>query len=307
MCLVFAFRMPKVPPTVVAMTPRIALVTGATQGLGLALVAGLAERLDHADIVLLTSRDQGRVDAAVAALGVSSARVVGRVLDVRDRRAVAAFADLVSVEIGGVDIVISNATARSTPDRAPHDQIDDQVEVSNLATSSILRSFLPVLRPGGTLLVVASALGTLGQLPEPVRSLFRDRMTLRQVDAVVQNWRAAVLDGTAEDKGWPHWLNIPSKVAQVAAVRAVARERRDADLAAGTLVASVCPGLIDTGASRPWFEDMSSAQTPEQAAVALLDLALSRPFDAALYGELIQFGAILPWESSTPVGHRTTS
>ncbi len=289
------------------MTPRIAFVTGATQGLGRALVAGLADRLGPADVVLLTSRDEGRVAAAATALAGSSARVVGRVLDVRDRRAVAAFADRVSQEYGGVDIVISNATARSTPDRAPQDQIDDQVEVSNHATSSILTSFLPILRPGGTLLVVASALGTLGQLPEPVRSRFRDPMTLEQVDAVVENWRADVLDGTAEDEGWPHWLNIPSKVAQVAAVRAVTRERRDVDLAAGILVASVCPGLIDTGASRPWFQDMSSAQTPEHAAAAVLDLALTRPFDAALYGELIQFGAVLPWESSTEVGHRAAS
>ena len=303
----FRFSHADVAPIVVGMTPRIALVTGATQGLGRALVAGLADRLDPADIVFLTSRDQGRVDAATAALVGGRARVVGRALDVRDRQAVGVFAAQVSQEYGGVDVVISNATARSTPDRAPQDQIDDQVEVSNVATSSILTSFLPILRPGGTLLVVASALGTLGQLPEPVRRQFRDPMTLAQVDAVVENWRVDVLDATAEGKGWPHWLNVPSKVAQVAAVRAVARERRRADLAAGTLVASVCPGLIDTGASRPWFEDMSSAQTPGQAAVAVLDLALNRPFDPTLYGELVQFGAVLPWEGNTDVGHRAAS
>lgn len=289
------------------MTPRITLVTGATQGLGRALVAGLADRLDAADVVLLTSRDRVRVDSAAAALSGERARVVGRVLDVRDHHAVAAFADQVSQEFGGIDVVISNATARSTPDRIPQEQIDDQVEVSNHATSNVLTSFLPILRPGGTLLVVASALGTLGQLPPPVRANFRDPMTLAQVDAVVENWRSDVLAGTAEDKGWPHWLNIPSKVAQVAAVRAVARERRKTDLAAGVLVASVCPGLIDTGASRPWFQDMSSAQTPERAAVAVLDLALIRPFEAALYGELVQFGRVLPWESSADVGHRAVS
>jgi hypothetical protein len=73
-------------------------------------------------------------------------------------------------------------------------------------------------------------------------------------------------DGRDAAEGWPDWINIPSKIGQVAAVRVLARERRDANLADGTLVAAVCPGLVDTEASRPWFEGMSGAQSPEQAA-----------------------------------------
>ena len=101
--------------------------------------------------------------------------------------------------------------------------------------------------------------------------------------------------GRAAADGWPEWLNIPSKVAQVAAVRAVARERRDVDLADGTLIAAVCPGLIDTDASRPWFEDMSEAQTPDAAAEAMLELALAPSFDPRYHGELVRFGLVLPW------------
>ena len=40
---------------------------------------------------------------------------------------------------------------------------------------------------------------------------------------------------------------------------------------------------------------MSKAQTPEQAAVALLDLVLALSVDPATYGELVQFGTVLPW------------
>jgi hypothetical protein len=31
----------------------------------------------------------------------------------------------------------------------------------------------------------------------------------------------------------------------------------------GTLIAAVCPGLIDTAASRPWFTDMSPHSLPD--------------------------------------------
>jgi carbonyl reductase 1 len=145
------------------------------------------------------------------------------------------------------------------------------------------------------MLVVASSFGRLGHLDPAVRPRFEQAATLDDVDAVVAEWRAAVHEGRAESEGWPEWINIPSKVAQVAAVRAVAAPRRDSDLAGGTLIAAVCPGLIDTGASRPWFADMSAAQTPAQAAEPLLDLALAPAVDPRFHGELVRSGRVLPW------------
>jgi carbonyl reductase 1 len=287
---------------------RIALVTGANQGLGRALVEGLAARLRTLagadsdrlhrpgpdDRVLLTGRNAERVAAEADRLGP---RVRGRVLDVTDTAAVQAAADEIAAEYGGIDIVISNAAARMSPQRTPAEEVDDLVETNNLGTIRMLRSFLPILRPGGRFLVVASSFGTLGHLDPAVRPQFDRARTLSDIEAVVAGWRAAVHDGSAEARGWPAWLNIPSKVAQVAAVRVVAAERRERDLANGTLVAAVCPGLIDTAASRPWFEDMSRAQTPEQAAEALLDLAVAPNVDSATYGELVQFGKVLPWQA----------
>ena len=70
---------------------------------------------------------------------------------------------------------------------------------------------------------------------------------------------------------------------------------------------ALCPGLIDTDASRPWFEDMSHAQTPAQAASWPVELALAPEFDPAFYGELVQFGRVIPWATGIPVAHRTTA
>jgi carbonyl reductase 1 len=289
-----------------ATTSRIALVTGATQGLGLALVQGLAERLGADDLVLLTSRDPDRVAHAAtrtAALPGSIAQVQGHALDVTDPKAITDLAAEIEARYGGVDLVFSNAASRISPDVEPAEQVDLQLDSANLSTSRMLRTFLPLLRPGGSFIVVASAVGTLAQLPERVRPLFAEATTLDDVDAVIEEYRAEVHAGTAEQNGWPRWLNTPSMVGRVAATRAAARDRREHDLSQGTLLAGVCPGLIDTDASRPWFDDMSTAQTPEQAAVAVLDLALSRPLDPATYGELVQFGKVLPWTGRVETGH----
>ncbi|MCW3050183.1 MAG: short-chain dehydrogenase/reductase [Solirubrobacterales bacterium] len=285
---------------------RTALVTGANQGLGRALVEELAARMAPHDRVLLTGRDPDRVQAAAAAVaaGQAIARVEGRVLDVRDGDAITDLA----AELGEIDIVFSNATSRMSPHDDPADQVDAVAETSNLATTRMLRAFAPRLRAGGRLIVVASALGTLDKLDHQVVGRFAAAATsLDAVDALVEEWRHAVHDRRAEEEGFGTWLNIPSKVAQVAAVRAVAQERRANDLAQDRLVMALCPGLIDTDASRPWFEDMSQAQTPAEAASWPVDLALAGTFDPAFYGELVQFARVLPWETGIPVPHTATT
>jgi carbonyl reductase 1 len=290
--------------------PRTALVTGANQGLGRALAEGLAAGMSAADRVLLIGRRSDAVHEAAAAIAASvphGARIEPRVLDVRDRPAI----DALAADLGEVDIVFSNAAARMSRDDDPVDQVDAVAETNNLATTRVLRAFGPRLRPGGRLIIVASALGTLDKLDPRVRPRFAAaaEATLDAVDDVVTEWRAAVHAGQAVQQGYGTWLNIPSKVAQVAAVRALARQRRRTDLAQGTLIASLCPGLIDTAASRPWFQDMSAAQTPTQAAAWPVELALSDTAEtvATFHGELVQFGKVIPWQTGTPVSHRATT
>ncbi|MFF0344222.1 SDR family NAD(P)-dependent oxidoreductase [Kribbella sp. NPDC004875] len=277
---------------------RVALVTGANQGIGYALVQELAHRMNPEDLVLLTGRNPERVTAAVDELNRGSglqARVEGRVLDVTDGKAVAQLA----ATLASVDIVVSNAVGPLEPGKTPVEQVDEFVDVANLGAQYILRSFGPILRPGGRLIVVASSLGTLEHLPEHLWSTF-DGASLEDIEKAVEEWRTAVHDGTATAQGWPEWINLPSKVAQVAAVRAVAADRRAADLATDTLVASVCPGLVDTRASRPWFEDFSQAKSPADAVQPIADLILADHVDPAQYGELVRDGEVVPWKPSTP-------
>jgi hypothetical protein len=113
-------------------------------------------------------------------------------------------------------------------------------------------------------------------------------VTLDDIDTVMLDYVDAVESGRAGAHGWPDWINVPSKVGQVAAARVYARS------AAGRFVAAVCPGLVDTAASRPWFADMSEAQTPTQAAVDVVALAVD-PVELRYLGELVQHRQVIPW------------
>jgi NAD(P)-dependent dehydrogenase (short-subunit alcohol dehydrogenase family) len=275
------------------MTPKVALVTGATQGLGLALVEGLAQRLTPEDTVYLTGRDLDRVTQAVAALPGGGARVRGEILDVARADAADRLAAQLADRHGGVDIVFGNAVMRVGPDDDPRTIVDAYTEVNNFGTTRLLRAFAPLLRDNGRLLVVASSLGTLHHLAPVLHGRFTGLSSLDDVDEQVAAWRDAVRDGSARGGAWPGFVNIPSKIGQVAAVRALAHQRREQDLARGILLAAVCPGMMNTPTSALWW-DVAGAPTPAQAAAALLKLVFD-PVDPGHYGRLVRDGRTLPW------------
>jgi NAD(P)-dependent dehydrogenase (short-subunit alcohol dehydrogenase family) len=280
----------------------VSIVTGATRNLGFHLAEELARRLNRGDIVYLTGRDEGRIREAVRQVSGGQAEVRGEVLDVADRGNVDRLARSLAERHGGVDIVFSNHYSRVQPDDDPSTVIDDYVAANNLGTTHILRSFAPLLRDGGRLFVVASRAGSLRALAPALHPRFDMLETLDDVDRSVCRWRDAVRQGRAAGQAWPGWINIPSKIGQVAAVRVLARQRRDDDLRRGILISAISPGLIDTGASRQWL-DMKGARSPEEVAGPLVDFALDHSSDEAFYGELVhlghgepqQFRSVVPW------------
>jgi NAD(P)-dependent dehydrogenase (short-subunit alcohol dehydrogenase family) len=282
---------------------RITLITGATRNLGFSLATGLAQRLESGDTVYLTGRDAARVAESVHRLSNARADVRGEVLDVAKPDAVERFADLLAGRHGGVDIVFSNHYTRVQPDDDPRSVIDHYVEANNLGTTRVLRSFSPLLRNGGRLLVVASRAGSLRALAPALHPRFENLQSLEDVDRAVCIWRDAVRSGRAPGQAWPAWINIPSKIGQVAAVRVLAAQRRADDLRRGILIASISPGLIDTGASRAWL-DMTGAHQPEEVAGPLLDLALHPSPDQSFHGELVHVGRKEPgpFGSEVPSG-----
>ena len=275
---------------------RVAVVTGGNQGLGLALVRGLCAALGPGDTVYLTARSEARGRAAVAEIGPVAPDLRFERIDVTDATTVAAAAEAMRARHGGVDIVISNAAARIGRETAPADQVAAFVDTNNHGTCRMLTHFLPILRRDGRFLVVASSFGRLRLLPAHLHPLFDiATASLDGIEAAMEGYVAAVRGGTAAAEGWPEWINVPSKIGQVASAKVAARLVRAGRPHDGILVNAVCPGLVDTEASRPWFDDMSSAQSPEQAALDVLWLALLPGGTAQPQGELVQFRKVLSW------------
>jgi len=135
---------------------RVALVTGATSGIGKATVARLRERG-------LTVYAVGRNSQALAALAAETGALTVEA-DVRDTKAIAAA--LSGVE---VDILINNAGILSTRalfHEIDPDEIDAMVDINLKAPMHLTRAFLPgmVARKRGHLIYIGSS---GGQAPYP--------------------------------------------------------------------------------------------------------------------------------------------
>ena len=83
-----------------------ALVTGSSQGIGLALARGLAE---HGASVILNGRDRTKLDAAAASLTSSGHEVAVAGFDVTVAEAVREGVATIEQTVGPIDILVNNA------------------------------------------------------------------------------------------------------------------------------------------------------------------------------------------------------
>lgn len=89
------------------LTGKVALVTGATHGLGLAMAEGLAAA--GATVVINGRSSQEKLDHAVAHLRSLGCRASGYLFDVTDEADVDKAVNTIESEVGPIDILVNNA------------------------------------------------------------------------------------------------------------------------------------------------------------------------------------------------------
>ena len=282
------------------MNAKVGLVLGATRGIGHALVEALAKRWGEEGIVYLTARDDASGRSAVAALAAKGVRARHLLFDLAESEAASRVASFFRDHHGGLDVVVQNGAYMPRAGVPAVDDARPMIEANSHGTLRVLRSFLPVLREQGRMVVVASGLGVLGKLPPSLRARFRlVQDDPAAINRVMDDYVAAVEAGNAQAEGWPEWVNIPSKVGQVALVRAFARWARASDaLPEGALINAANPGVTLTDATRDFMGTVfkpEEAQSPDQAAEAILWLATLPAGTTAPYGELVEHRRVLPF------------
>ena len=154
---------------------QVALVTGASTGIGRALVEGLAAR---GMAVAGLARNEERLTRAMAEVAASSGvRTLAVAADVTDRTAVDAAVARVAGELGRVDLLVNNAGVIDAAEvpvwEADPDQWWDVVASHVRGAQLLARAVIPgmLARGHGRIVNVASGMGTRAHRDYPAYSV----------------------------------------------------------------------------------------------------------------------------------------
>lgn len=140
---------------------KVALVTGGSSGVGLALARALVARGAR---VVLVARNQGSLQKAVTELGSENAASVS--IDVADRDALCALPRTIVETYGRLDLLINNAGVNHRGALAERENAEvlQILEVNLLAPVLLTHAALPYLGRGAAVINVASL---AGKIPVP--------------------------------------------------------------------------------------------------------------------------------------------
>lgn len=150
---------------------KVAIVTGASKGIGAAIARGLAE---FGAKVVVSSRKQEAVDEVAAAIKSDGFEATGIAAHVGDASARQSLVDRTVETYGGVDILINNAAINPVfgPVLQTDEAVFDKIIGVNLkAPFELSKMVFPILRDrGGGAIVNISSVG--GLRPEPMLGIY---------------------------------------------------------------------------------------------------------------------------------------
>ncbi|EUC38938.1 hypothetical protein COCCADRAFT_31994 [Bipolaris zeicola 26-R-13] len=266
---------------------RVGVVTGANKGIGLAIVRQLALQYPKSPLnngpflIYLTARDQGRGEAAVKNLeqdaqlkqakalkadgGLSEIKF--HLLDITSSDSIKILADhLKQTHSDGIDFVINNAGIALDGYNA--DLVKKTLNCNYYKTLEASHAFLPLLKPTGRLINIASMSGKLNKYSEPVRNRFLAAKSEADITAIMQDFVAAVEAGKEKERGFPTAGYAVSKAGLIGVTKILAKQVKESGRE-GLLVNACCPGYVNTEMTKG-----NGTKTPDEGARTPVLLAL---------------------------------
>jgi NAD(P)-dependent dehydrogenase (short-subunit alcohol dehydrogenase family) len=157
---------PRTVPDLFRLDGKVAVVTGASSGLGVAFARGLAEA--GADVVLAARRSD-RLKETAALVEAAGRRALCVPTDVADPESCTHLVALATEELGHVDVLVNNAgvgTAVPATHETP-EQFRQVIDVNLNGCYWMAQACGRVMRPGSSIINISSVLGlTTAGLPQ---------------------------------------------------------------------------------------------------------------------------------------------
>ncbi len=172
-------------------TKKVAIVTGASRGIGAAIASRLAA--DGFTVVVNYAGNVAEAERLVASIEAAGGRAIPAQADVSDGAAVARMFDAAQAAFGGVDVIVNNAGIMKLSSIADTEDalFDSHIAINLKGSFNMLREAAKRLREGGRIINLSSSV--VGLYPAQLRRVRRH-----------QGWRGShdprPLQGTARPR-----------------------------------------------------------------------------------------------------------
>ncbi|XP_042511911.1 (+)-neomenthol dehydrogenase-like [Macadamia integrifolia] len=274
---------------------RIAVVTGASKGIGLETCRQLAS---NGVLVVLTARDEKRgIEAVENLIGSRCSDVIFHQLDVTDPSSIASMANFIKTQFGKLDILVNNAgftevlidgdalSAVMAGDgdieakfakwkevtTQTYELTEECLKANYNGIKQVTEALLPFLHISDSprIVNVSSSAGKSKNISNAwAKEVLSngDSLTEESVDEVLNQFVKDFKEGLLESKGWPEILSAytVSKATMNAYTRILAKK-----LVPGFHINCVCPGYVKTD-----INCNTGVLTVEEGAESVVKLAL---------------------------------
>jgi 3-oxoacyl-[acyl-carrier protein] reductase len=138
-------------------TDQVAIVTGASRGIGAAIARRLAA--DGFRVVVNYAGRAAEAEAQVAKITAAGGKAIAHQADVSDPAAVTRLFDAAQAAFGGIDVLVNNAGIMKLSNLADSDdaQFDAQITINLKGVFNTLREAAKRLRDGGRIINISSS------------------------------------------------------------------------------------------------------------------------------------------------------
>ena len=180
---------------------KVVLITGANQGIGLAMAKLLIQRAPEYSKIIFTARNEERGLRAVESLDCRD-RLDFQVLDVTNIEQVKQVVEYVRKTYGKLDVLINNAGAGWLSGDEPLNVIRPYLSVNFYGLKNVTDEFLELIPYGGHIINVSAALGLPAYLKDERLSKFLCNPELSMVSLIEKVQEFESLGEDWKEKGW---------------------------------------------------------------------------------------------------------
>ena len=211
---------------------RVVVVTGASRGIGYSIAKELAVRMPGANLYL-TTRQARNVQALEATLkrdiGAAGDNVKFRMMDVKDKKSISKFAEVLKKKHNRLDILVNNAgyftkspTSVHEAERMPlyYNDVEEIIKTNYMGLKTVTESFVPCLGQNSRIINISSHLAQLNVFDpaDPSSAQLADsfsdpNLTPPMLDSIMKSYLSSVKSGKWSSTGWPACAYSVSKVA----------------------------------------------------------------------------------------------